>query len=146
MRNMGLVSLMILLLLAASASGQKGQTPPSDAVAQDDSIVIEDDETANFLVINPHTGDYKFYRCSDGYTLLGTGEMSVSGCQVNFQDLAPGRRVLATVDECALVGKGTVELYPRVRGSGNDELSSKNPITDSNMRDDTMSCRPSKTD
>jgi hypothetical protein len=152
MRTIGLVSLMMVLMVSVSVSAQKRAqpqpVPPSD-VQFDHKIVVEDDATGNFLVIDPSSGAYEFHRCSDGLLLGGTGAVSVKGCGISFEDLTPGRRVLASIDECTQRAKASVQTFAQI-GKATDVWTNtdappvKETLGDADMRDNTMSCAPKK--
>ena len=144
MRKVGIVSLMVVLMLSVSVSAQKqgGVKPKPPVIEYDHDLSVEDDATGSFLVIDPTSGNYKFIRCSDGFALAGTGAVSIRGCGISFEDLTPGRRVLASIDECTQQAKAIVETFAVV-GSASD-MAMKESLGDTNMRDNTMSCLPKK--
>lgn len=146
MRIVVLFSLMVVLMLSASVSAQKGNvfTPKPITIQYDHDIIIEDDATGSFLVINPMSGAYKFIRCSDGSALSGTGVVSINGCAISFEDLTPGRRVLASIDECAQQAKASVSTFALIGAGANSDVMFKETLGDADMRDNTMSCLPKK--
>ena len=141
MRTVGLVSLMFVLMISVSVNAQKQvDLKPKPPVSQfDHDLIVEDDVTGSFLVIDPMSGDYKFYRCSDGFGLSGTGAVKIQGCAVTFEDLTPGRRVLASIDECTQQGKAVVQTFALI-GSTADVTTIKESIGDTNMRNNTLGC------
>jgi hypothetical protein len=152
MRIVGILSLMIMLMVSVSVNAQKQVTPkpvPPPDVQFDHKIIVEDDATGNFIIIDPNSGAYEFHRCSDGLLLGGSGVVSVKGCGISFEDLTPGRRVLASIDECTQQAKASVQTFAPV-GRATDVWTAtdappvKETLGDADMRDNTMSCAPKK--
>jgi hypothetical protein len=146
MRIVGLVSLMVVLMMSVSANAQKQSTPkpvPPPDVQFDHKIIVEDDATGNFLIIDPMSGKYEFHRCSDGFLLTGSGVVRVRGCGISFEDLTSGRRVLASIDECTQQAKASVQTFAQI-GSTTDVPTIRESLGDTDMRDNTMSCAPKK--
>ena len=152
MRTVGLMSLMVVLIMSVSVNAQKRVQPqpvPPPDVQFDHKIVVEDDATGNFLVIDPSSGAYEFHRCSDGLLLSGSGVVSVKGCGISFEDLTPGRRVLASIDECTQQAKASVQTFAQIAKAtdvwtGTDAPAIQETMGDADMRDNTMSCTPKK--
>lgn len=142
MQKYGFVFLALVVLLCGVVNAQKIE-PIGPPVAAPHEITIEDDATASYLVFNPVTGVYKFYQCSDGFSISGTGVVKVNGCSIQLEDLQTGRRVLVSVDECAQVAKASVSTFPTVglRNATND-LARKITLADQNMRDNELNCVP----
>jgi hypothetical protein len=145
MRTVVLMSLIVVLMVSVSVSAQKGNTPTPKPpiILFDHDINIEDDATANVLIIDPMSGEYRFHRCSDDFTLTGFGVVKIRGCGITFEDLTPGRRVLASIDECTQQSKAIVETFALI-GSRTDVTTVKESLGDTNMRDNTLSCLPKK--
>jgi len=142
MQKYGLVFLALVVLLCGVVNAQKIQPIGPPAAAADD-ITVEDDATASYLVFNPVTGVYKFYQCSDGFSISGTGVIKVSGCSIQLEDIRTGRRVLASVDECAQVAKASVSTFALVNQLGTaDNVTRKITLTDPDMRDNERNCVP----
>jgi hypothetical protein len=141
MRTVGLMSLMVVLMVGVSVNAQKqnGLKPKPPIIQFDHDLIVEDDLSGSFLIIDPMSGDYKFYRCSDGFTLSGTGAVRILGCGISFEDLTPGRRVLASIDECTQQAKAVVETFAIV-GNTADVATIKESLGDTNMRNNTMGC------
>lgn len=141
MRTVGLVSLMVVLMISVSVNAQKqgGLKPMPPVIQFDHDLIVEDDVSGSFLVIDPMSGDYKFYRCSDGFALSGTGAVKISGCSISFEDLTAGRRVLASIDECTQQAKAVVQTFALV-GNTADVTTIKESLGDTNMRNNTLGC------
>jgi hypothetical protein len=93
-------------------------------------------------MIDPMSGEYKFRRCRDGFTLNGFGVVKVDGCTLSFEDIQSGRRVLASVDECTQQAKAVIQTFTLSTKSNIDAV--KETLGDADMRDNTMSCVPKK--
>lgn len=146
MRIVVLVSLVVVLMLSASASAQKGNviSPKPMPIQFDSDLVVEDDATGSFLIINPTTGAYKFYRCSDGFELSGIGVVTINGCAISFEDTTAGRRVLASIDDCTQQAKASVSTFLQPGTGANSDVALKLTLNDADMRDNTMACLPKK--
>jgi hypothetical protein len=79
-----IMGLMISSLLAISASGQKLTT-----IQQ---LILQDDKSADHLIIVIPTGEYKFDSCKGNISIGGVGRVNVSGCKVDLQDISETRR------------------------------------------------------
>jgi hypothetical protein len=56
---------------------------------------LRDDQTHNLFQFNSKTGDYLFTRCSDGFTLNGTGSVRIVNSIASLTDSRPDRRISA---------------------------------------------------
>src|SRR5262249_9066040 len=56
------------------------------------TLCIVDDSNGNQLTFDATTGAYTFTDCK-GFTLTGTGRVTVKGCTVSLQHIAADRRV-----------------------------------------------------
>jgi hypothetical protein len=134
---------MMVLMLGVSVNGQKlgnsKRLPP--VITYDQDINIEDEVTGSFLIIDPQSGEYKFHRCSDGFSLSGFGVVKIDGCAITFEDLTAGRRVLVSIDECNQLAKASVQTFA-IKGQVSEVPLVKETLSDANMRDNTMSCAP----
>jgi len=68
----------------------------SDAGAISYNACLQDDSSGYTVRINSTTGDYKFKRCSDGFTLTGQGTLTSRGSTFTLQQSGSDRRVQAT--------------------------------------------------
>jgi virginiamycin B lyase len=64
-------------------------------------VCIQDDSANGFLKMNSATGDYQIMRCSDGFSLSGTGSVIKKGCTITLRVNGPDRRILARADTCS---------------------------------------------
>ena len=140
MKKLCFVCAMVILLAGVSVQAQKKSAPkPLPPIIQLDNIIIEDDASGNFLIIAPTTGEYKFHRCSDGFTMSGVGVVRLDGCAVSFEDNEADHRVLASVNLCTQEGKALVERFgPVLSNAAFDPL--KEMLSDKSLGDNTLSC------
>ena len=123
---------------------QPPQIQPAPTPQYDNSITVEDDATGNFLVFDPNSGKYKFFRCSEGSAISvmsGTGKVKINGCAIDLEDVQQSHSVLASVNKCTQEGKAAIEQFT-VKDRPYDVLEIKAYLSDSNMRDNTQSCKP----
>jgi hypothetical protein len=118
---------------------QPAQPPPQF----DNLITVEDEATGSFLVFSPLSGEYKFFRCSDGVGMSGKGKVKIDGCAIYLEDVQPSHRVLVSVNQCAQEGKAAIERFA-LKDRPYEVLEIKAYLSDSNMRDNTQSCQPKK--
>ncbi len=129
-----IIGLIISSLLAISASGQKVKT-----IQQ---LILQDDKSADHLIIIIATGEYKFESCKGNISTGGIGSVNVTGCKVLLQDMSETRRVLAEIDLCNRVGKAEVAFEGDSFGDRIDPPTFDFVISDSNTRDSTFDCEP----
>ena len=143
MQKIGLVFLTLVVLMCGVVNAQKSIQPVGPPTALSHEITIEDDASASYLIFDPATGVYKFYQCSDGFSLSGTGVIKVNGCSIQLEDMQTGRRVLASVDDCTLVAKASVSTFALVgQRNTTDSIARKITLADPDMRDNEMNCVP----
>jgi hypothetical protein len=145
MRILTLVSTMVLLAAAGSVQAQKGPPGPIGPPTHEQEISVEDDKTGSFLVFHTASGEYKFTRCIDGFTLSGVGVVKVDGCSIHLEDVQAMHRVAVSIDECGQQAKGLVETFLTVTTKGKKPVFDGRPLFreflgDSNMGDDLMDC------
>lgn len=155
MKKVTLIFSLFILLVALSAQAQQLPgikhppviTPDPQAgpvIQYDNTITVEDDASGYFLIFNPISGSYKFSRCSEGTAInvmSGTGKVKIDGCSVSLEDVQPSRTVLVSVNKCTQEGKAAIEQFS-VKDRPLDILEIKEYLSDSNMRDNTRSCKP----
>src|SRR6266849_3574969 len=95
-----IMGLMISSLFAISVSGQKLTT-----IQQ---LILQDDKSADHLIIVIATGEYKFESCKGNISVSGVGTVTVTGCKLDLRDMSETRRVLAEIDLCEKVGKADI--------------------------------------
>jgi hypothetical protein len=71
---------------------------------------LKDNSTGNLLQWNSTTGQYQFTRCSDGFTLTGTGTVSLVNGIRTLNDFKADRRIHAGFNTGQLTGIATIYL------------------------------------
>jgi hypothetical protein len=127
-----IIGLMISSLFAISVSGQKLPT-----IQQ---LVLQDDNSADHLIIVLSTGEYKFESCKGNISISGVGKVTVTGCKLDLLDMSEPRRVLAEVDLCEKVGKADIAFTIPSLTNQTDPPLFESVISDSNTRDSTFDC------
>lgn len=147
MRKLALMCSMLVLVAGGSVRAQKPIREIGPPIPFNRTISIEDDTTGNFLVFELASGNYKFTRCSDRFTLEGVGSVKIDGCSIQFEDLEVDHRVVASVNECAQEAKAIVETFgtPSITTDNSIDTSPfKAFLIDANMGNDLMDCAPKK--
>jgi hypothetical protein len=93
-------------------------------------LCLQDESNGNILQINLTTGEYQFTNCQ-GFTIGGTGAISIRGCLVTFQVNGPDRRILARIDTCLRTGTASVQYLPAGRNFS---------VLDRNISNNTCVC------
>jgi len=87
---------------------QPGPPPPPPGPLF--NACLKDNTSGNLLQWNTTTGQYKFTRCSDNFTLTGTGRVAlVNGIRM-LTDSSTGRRINAGFNTGQLTGDATIYL------------------------------------
>jgi len=71
---------------------------------------LKDNGTGNLLQWNSATGQYTFTRCSDGFTLTGTGSVALVNGIGTLRDFKIDRRISAGFNTSQLTGSATIYL------------------------------------
>ena len=71
---------------------------------------LQDNSSGYSLQINSTTGDYKFKRCSDGFTLTGLGSVTSHGSTFTLQHNPSDRRVTANWSTSTNTGTASLQL------------------------------------
>ena len=90
--------------LAAIAAAPVQASPSYD-------LLLQDDSSGDMLRWNSATGDYLYSRCSDGFSLTGTGSVTSHGSTYTLTHYPGDRRVTATLDNGLHSGTASVQ-YP----------------------------------
>ena len=130
-----IMGLMISSLFAISVSGQGPVT-----IQQ---LILQDDKSADHLMIVISTGEYKFESCKRNISVSGVGKVTVTGCTLDLLDMSETRRVLAEVDLCEKVGKADIAFAIPSLTNQSDPQFFESVISDSNTRDSVFDCEPS---
>ena len=105
------VALLGLLFMQAASSGQGAVSPGVGAAAAAvapptcnlATVCITDEVTGDHLSYTCPAGTYTYRRCSNGFTLTGTGVVNTVGGIETLTDSKPDRRINAGL----LIGPGT---------------------------------------
>ena len=71
---------------------------------------LQDNSSGYSLQINSTTGDYKFKRCSDGFTLTGLGSVTSHGSSFTLQHNPSDRRVTASWSTATNTGTASLQM------------------------------------
>jgi hypothetical protein len=74
------------------------------------NVCIQDDHTKDTFRFNSMTGQYVYTRCSDGFTLTGTGTVSIVNGYIYITDNKPDRRINAAWSMATFTGRANVTL------------------------------------
>jgi hypothetical protein len=74
------------------------------------NICLQDDHTGDTFRFNSMTGQYLYTRCKDGFTLSGTGMVTIVNGYVTITDNKPDRRINAGWSSATLTGRANVIL------------------------------------
>lgn len=75
-------------------------------------ISMKDPTAHNIFQINSKTGEYRFIRCSDGFTLSGKGTLNIVNSIVSVADSRSGWKIQGMFSLSQLTGTATVTLTP----------------------------------
>lgn len=103
------------------------------------NIVIQDDEGAGVLVIDPVTGEFKGNLCEYSYEFSGRGQVKIDGCNVSFSSLEPSYRIFASLDMCDHRAKVVCQVIDDRRAGIVPQWIIEN-LVDSDMLDNTGEC------
>lgn len=128
-----IMGLMISSLFVISVTGQ---------IPTIQQLVLQDDKSADHLIIVLSTGEYKFGSCNGNISISGVGKVTVTGCKLDLLDISDTRRVLAEIDLCEKVGKADVAFAIPSLTNQTDPPIFESVISDSNTKDSTFDCEP----
>jgi hypothetical protein len=128
------MGLMISSLFAISVSAQ--------APNMIQQLILQDDKSADHLIIVLSTGEYKFESCNGNISISGVGKVTVTGCKLDLLDISDTRRVLAEIDLCEKVGKADIAFAIPILTNQMDPQLFESVISDSNTTDSTFGCEP----
>ena len=128
-------ALIISSIFAMAASGKSSTQVKTLA-----EVVLQDDKTGNYLLIDLTTGEYRFTACNAGNAIgqsfAGFAKVSYSGCNLTIRDVSETRMVLGEADLCSKQGRATVTIDPSIPGVATYEFT----IEDKNIRDSVAEC------
>ena len=133
------VALMFSSLLVVAASGQvnNANTFPRPI----GELVLQDDDSGDYLLIDLSSGGYKFKSCRSDFVLGGIAQVGFSGCSVSLKEVSESRVVLIEADPCS--GQGRAYIAVTDGGPYNTDKSSTREfiITDTNFKDSAPECK-----
>lgn len=131
------VALMVSSLFAMAASVQAR----ADKIKSFAELVLQDDNSGSFLLVDVKTGEYKFHDCKSDFAMGGFVKVNFTGCTASVKEESEGRLVVAEIDMCS--GKGRAYLATEtIDGSfGAQPPTREFTITDSNIRDSVAECK-----
>ena len=124
-------ALMICSLLVMTAGGQINNQRKTPA-----EVVLQDDTTGNYLLIDLTTGEYRFNSCQTQAAIGGHAKVSYSGCSIAGRDVSETRMVLAEVDLCSQQGRAIITIGGEAIGPPALEYT----VNDKNIRDSVAEC------
>lgn len=128
------VSLMTSSMFVMAVSAQ----PRADKIKVSAEVVVQDDISGSFLLIDMKTGQYKFRDCTSDFTMGGFLKVDFSGCKASVNDESEGRLVVADVDMCS----GQARAYLVLEAfEGTTPPTREYTINDSNIRDSVAECK-----
>jgi predicted outer membrane repeat protein len=71
---------------------------------------LKDNKTGNLFQFDSTTGQYQFAKCSDGFTLSGTGRVALVNGIRKLTDKKPDRKISAAFNTGQLTGNATIYL------------------------------------
>jgi hypothetical protein len=94
--------------------------------------VIADNASGKLLRFISTTGDYDFFDCRKGTSLIGQGIVTINGCKVELRHTGndprrPDRNVSASVNTCTKSGSATI-TYGGTTHTLSDTNMSNNPV------------------
>jgi hypothetical protein len=144
MRKLSLLIAVVIVLAGLSVNAQISRSGPkgSPPIIEYPEIVLEDEDGAGFIRINPGTGAYKYVLCEyDAYTIESVGQVKIDGCNFYLTDLKETHRTLVSVNLCSQEGKCAMEMYKYPAQPGvYIPLPMEEIWTDSNLLDNAGEC------
>ncbi len=133
------IALMFSSLLVVAASGQvKNANRFPGPISE---LVLQDDDSGDYLLIDLSSGAYKFKSCRSDFVLGGIAQVGFSGCSVSLKEVSESRLVLIEADPCSGQGKA----YIAVADGGpyhTDKSSTREfTVTDTNTKDSAPECK-----
>jgi len=102
------LTLVALLLMMSGVTGFGTGSASANGVF---STCIVDDSNGNQLQFDKTSGAYTFTNCG-GFTLSGTGTVTIKGSTITLKHVASDRRLYAEVDETNKKGSASLVVYP----------------------------------
>jgi len=129
------VALMFSSLLVVAASGQvkDANTFPRPI----GELVLQDDDSGDYLLIDLSRGEYKFKSCRSDFVLGGIAEVGFSGCSVSLKEVSESRLVLIEADPCSGQGRAYIEVLI----GGPYSYTRVFTVTDTNTKNSAPECK-----
>jgi hypothetical protein len=128
-----MVSSLLVMAASAQARADQAKTLPE--------VVLQDDNSSSFLLIDLRTGAYKFHDCKSDFAMGGLAKVNFSGCTVSVEDKSEGRLVLAEIDMCSGQARAYVVIETTDGSFGANPPTPEFTINDSNIRDSVAECK-----
>ena len=107
-KTTAVLTLAALLLMMPGVTGFGTGSASANGVF---SNCIVDDSNGNQLQFDKTSGAYTFTNCA-GFTLSGTGTVTIKGSTITLRHVASDRRLYAEVDETNKKGSASLAVYP----------------------------------
>jgi len=131
------VALMFSSLLVVAASGQvnNANTFPRPI----GELVLQDDDSGDYLLIDLSSGGYKFKSCKSDFVLGGIAQVGFSGCSVSLKEVSESRLVLIEADLCSGEGRAYIEVL--IGGPYSSSYTRVFTVTDTNTKNSAPECK-----
>jgi hypothetical protein len=131
------VALMFFSLLVVAASGQvnNANTFPRPI----GELVLQDDDSGDYLLIDLSSGGYKFKSCRSDFVLGGIAQVGFSGCSVSLKEVSESRLVLIEADLCSGEGRAYIEVL--IGGPYSSSYTRVFTVTDTNTKNSAPECK-----
>jgi len=124
-----------LLVVAASAQVKNANTFPRPI----GELVLQDDDSGDYLLIDLSSGGYKFKSCRSDFVLGGIAEVGFSGCSVSLKEVCESRLVLIEADLCSGHGRAYIEVS--IGGPYSSSYTRVFTVTDTNTKNSAPECK-----
>jgi hypothetical protein len=131
------IALMFSSLLVVAASGQvnNANTFPRPI----GELVLQDDDSGDYLLIDLSSGGYKFKSCRSDFVLGGIAQVGFSGCSVSLKEVSESRLVLIEADLCSGQGRAYIEVL--IGGPYSSSYTRVFTVTDTNTKNSAPECK-----
>jgi hypothetical protein len=133
-------ALIIISMFVIAAGGQNNTQVKSLA-----EVVLQDDKTGHYLVIDLTKGEYRFTACqtenaTGGQVFTGLAKVSYSGCRIAIRDVSDTRVLLAEADLCGKQGRASLTVETTITGQPFAPPVLEYTIDDKDIRDSVAEC------
>jgi len=134
--------IIAVALMAGSVCGMAASAQArADKIKVLAEVVIQDDISGSFLLIDVKTGQYKFRDCTSDFVMGGFLTVDFSGCKASVKDESEGRLVVADIDMCSGQARAYLVLEAFDGPIGPTPPAREYTINDSNIRDSIADCK-----